>query len=169
MFSFSWPLSRCESNELGLNPNGIVLGHGQLNVAVTTKPLNAKSLSESPLEDRGRTYACGVSQICGYLNDFYKAPDSQFWKRFFHLTAEVSDRRRAGRWSARSTLGLEPGVERESGAAVRSTDFVRPHANYVSPNYHTEFNAQTDNPIKEANANGTPQSQNSEAGPPCCR
>src|SRR5207248_2232054 len=33
-------------------------------------------------------------------------------------TAEVSDRRRQGRWSARSTLELPPGIERRSGAAV---------------------------------------------------
>ena len=40
------------------------------------------------------------------------------------LTTEVSDRRRQGRWSARGTSELPPGVERRSGAAVRSTDLV---------------------------------------------
>jgi len=37
---------------------------------------------------------------------------------------EVSDRRRQERWSARGTPELPPSVERKSGAAVRSTDFV---------------------------------------------
>ena len=41
-------------------------------------------------------------------------------------TAEVSDRRREERWSARGTSELPPSVQRKSGAAVRSTDFVRP-------------------------------------------
>jgi len=41
------------------------------------------------------------------------------------LTTEVSDRRRQERWSARGTVELPPGVERRSGAAVRSTDLVR--------------------------------------------
>src|SRR5438094_2704113 len=42
----------------------------------------------------------------------------------------MSDRRRRGPWSARGTLELLPGVERKSGAAVRSTDFVGRHQAY---------------------------------------
>jgi hypothetical protein len=41
-------------------------------------------------------------------------------------TTEVSDCRRQRRWSARDTLELPLGIMRRSGAAVRSTDFVRP-------------------------------------------
>ena len=48
------------------------------------------------------------------------------------LTTEVSDRRRHGRWSARSTLELPSSVERRSGAAVRSTDLVRPRLTHNS-------------------------------------
>ena len=39
--------------------------------------------------------------------------------------SEVSDRRREGRWCARRAHQLPPGVVRRSGAALRSTDFVR--------------------------------------------
>jgi len=38
-------------------------------------------------------------------------------------TIEVSDRRRQGRWSARGASEQPPGLERTSGAAVRSTDW----------------------------------------------
>jgi hypothetical protein len=41
------------------------------------------------------------------------------------LTTELSDSRRQERWSAQGTHELPPGVERSSGAAVRSSDFVR--------------------------------------------
>jgi len=46
-------------------------------------------------------------------------------RRSLMPNAEVSDRRGQGRWSARGTLELPPGIERRSRAAVRSTDFVR--------------------------------------------
>ena len=48
------------------------------------------------------------------------------------LTTEVTDRRRQGRWSAQGAYDLPPGVERRSGAAVRSTDFVRRLVSHVS-------------------------------------
>ena len=39
-------------------------------------------------------------------------------------TTRVRDRRRQGRWSVKAAPELPPGVERKSGAAVRSTDLV---------------------------------------------
>jgi len=45
----------------------------------------------------------------------------------FGLTSEVSDRRRQERLSARRTAKWPPGVERRSGAAVRSTDLFAFH------------------------------------------
>lgn len=41
------------------------------------------------------------------------------WRK--QLTPEASDRRREGRWSAQGTRELQPGVERKTGAAVRSS------------------------------------------------
>jgi hypothetical protein len=47
-------------------------------------------------------------------------------------TIEVSDRRRQERWRARGALELPPGLERTSGAAVRSTDwFGDPNVHYL--------------------------------------
>ncbi len=51
---------------------------------------------------------------------------------FENVATEVSDRRRQGRWSAQGAYDLRPGVERRSGAAVRSTDFVRRLVSHVS-------------------------------------
>ena len=50
------------------------------------------------------------------------------------LTIELSDRRRQGRSSAPGAFELPSGVERRSGAAVRSTDFVRRQDHRFMPN-----------------------------------
>jgi hypothetical protein len=50
-------------------------------------------------------------------------------KRAEPLSANLGDRRRKRKVSVKGTSKLPPSVERRSGAAVRSTDFVSRHRN----------------------------------------
>jgi hypothetical protein len=58
-----------------------------------------------------------VAILCCWL-----APSAHDWR----LTTELSDSRRQERWSARGASESPPGLERRSGAAVRSSDLVSP-------------------------------------------
>ena len=69
-------------------------------------------------------------------NPIWKEHSARQWTSLCHarrrcLTSELSDSRRQGRWSARGASELPPSLERTSGAAVRSSDLVRPRCRHL--------------------------------------